>query len=669
MLGRTESRPFHWDASRALSEERNLNRTSKLQSPISREAPNIKYQSPHATIGPWSLVFLWSLGFGAWSFSTSAQTLPLPPRPANAPSGTAFIERITPLDRHERENEIFMQITSGNVPNFLRKLCPVQVTNVFKGRINRATFFVTPDYLAVGSDEDYFLTPISPNTAQRIGDVIGCSLPTRKMVNDIYAAAVVKLGPSPIPPSAAMTTVPVFSNHNAIVRAQRAEYLKDFPLGALVAGHQKDIVISAKLSDVPGNVAIYGWHRTNGAPIQPLYLGHGAKWVDYSQCTRLVQTAVTINGTNATIAQVLAHPELSSLLSDEGPLSHSRYPTNDLASASTNVTSTVAAQKRRSLANFTGFRHSNSFNERVASFSMDPEIKIQINAPSHLPIVASNNVLLIFYALPNGNTIEQTVGRTRNSGDDERYEIQHVGAQTRFIRSLLPNRSIVVVYLENDLKSWPSWRKKYGDGLIPDVINSVKQLFATNNLQVVLNSHSGGGSFIFGYLNAVKKISDDVVRITFLDSDYAYERARGHTDKLVQWLNEGSNRFLCVLAYNDAAGLLNGKPFVSAAGGAWGKSHEMQRDLAEAFNFTSRTNGNFERFSALDGRVQFILRDNPERQIFHSTQVELNGFIHSLVSGTTNESKGYEYFGERAYSKWIEGPSASNSPSRASEPQ
>jgi hypothetical protein len=205
--------------------------------------------------------------------------------------------------------------------------------------------------------------------------------------------------------------------------------------------------------------------------------------------------------------------------------------------------------------------------------------------------------------------------------------------------------------------------------MAPDIINSVKKQFATNDVQVVLNSHSGGGSFIFGYFNAIEKIPDDIVRIAFLDSDYAYNRALGHKEKLVDWLRRDANRFLCVLAYNDAAGLLNGKPFVSATGGTWGKSHEMQRDLAEAFKFTSRTNGNFERFSALDGRVQFILRDNPERKILHTTQVELNGFIHSLVSGTTNENKGYEYFGERAYSKWIESAPASNSPSQKPEPR
>src|SRR6185369_6978350 len=93
----------------------------------------------------------------------------------------------------------------------------------------------------------------------------------------------------PMTPGPTMTSIPVFSNHNAIVRAQRVEQMKVSPLGALVAGHQKDVVISAGLADAHGKVAIYGWHKTNGAPIQPLYLKHAAFWVDYSQCTRLVQ--------------------------------------------------------------------------------------------------------------------------------------------------------------------------------------------------------------------------------------------------------------------------------------------------------------------------------------------------------------------------------------------
>ena len=143
-------------------------------------------------------------------------------------------------------------------------------------------------------------------------------------------AAEVKLAPVPIPPSAAMITVPVFSNHNAIVRAQRAQQLKAHPLGALVAGHQKDVVISAKLASAPGKVAIYGWHQTNGVPIQPLYLKHIASWVDYSQCVRLVQQNMLVNGVTKTVAGILADPALAGLLSDEGAVPNPRYPTNAL---------------------------------------------------------------------------------------------------------------------------------------------------------------------------------------------------------------------------------------------------------------------------------------------------------------------------------------------------
>ena len=94
----------------------------------------------------------------------------------------------------------------------------------------------------------------------------------------------------------------------------------------------------------------------------------------------------------------------------------------------------------------------------------------------------------------------------------------------------------------------------------------------------------------------------------------------------MKWLAASGHHYLCVLAYNDAVALLNGTNFVSAAGGTWGKSHAMQRDLAEDLKFTTQTNAEFQRFAALDGRVQFILKENPEKKIFHTVQVERNGF-------------------------------------------
>jgi len=218
---------------------------------------------------------------------------------------------------------------------------------------------------------------------------------------------------------------------------------------------------------------------------------------------------------------------------------------------------------------------------------------------------------------------------------------------------LSPERAIVVVYLENNLKSWPAWRKKYGDKPIAQLVSAIRHIFSTNELKLVLTGHSGGGSFTFGWLNEVEPIPTDVERIAFLDSNYAYDNALGHKEKLSRWLRDSPNHYLCILAYNDAIALLEGKPFVSAAGGTWGRSHAMQADLAEAFKFTVQTNADFETYSALDGRVEFLLKENPERKIFHTVQVERNGFIHAMLSGTTNENKGYQYFGDRAYEKWI----------------
>ncbi|HZV34990.1 MAG TPA: hypothetical protein VFB72_10495, partial [Verrucomicrobiae bacterium] len=237
------------------------------------------------------------------------------------------------------------------------------------------------------------------------------------------------------------------------------------------------------------------------------------------------------------------------------------------------------------------------------------------------------------------------------------YEIQHIGAQTRFLRYEMTNSNLVIVYLEAAQKSWPAWRRKHADhpDLIPHIIDSIKARFADFDVRVILSGHSGGGSLIFGYLNALDKIPDDVERIAFLDSNYAYD-GKLYAQKLLQWLRASDEHYLSVLAYNDAVALLNGTNFVSASGGTWGRSHAMLADMAE-LNFTSSTNTEtgLETYTALNGCVKFLLLENPEKKIFHTVQVERNGFIQSMVSGTPLEGRGYVYFGPRAYTNWIAG--------------
>jgi len=305
-------------------------------------------------------------------------------------------------------------------------------------------------------------------------------------------------------------------------------------------------------------------------------------------------------------------------------------------------------------AGFTGFRDSPQFNERVASFTFNLDVKVHINAPMSPVFTKAKKVLLVFFTLPNGNTTEQTIGRKLQPGDYWHFDIQHIGAQTRFLREMIKDRVIVVAYLEAEMKSWPAWRKKHGDTKIPEIISTVRGIFTNNPTEIVLSGHSGGGSFIFGYMNAVEKIPDGVTRIAFLDSNYAYNTTN-HLAKLTAWLKASKQHRLCVLAYHDDIALLNGKSFVSAEGGTWGRSHAMLKDLGATFKFSNQQLGDgLEKVSALDGRIQFLLKENPEKKIFHTVQVERNGFIHAIAFGTANEGKGYEYFGDRAYVKWIQ---------------
>lgn len=577
--------------------------------------------------------------------SIFAQDFVLPPRATNAISGDEFVRKISTLDFAQREQAVVDEILTGDIPAFQRKFCPVNVTNVSDGATNIATFFAAPDYLAIGSDENYFLTPVSPETAQRIADRLDCVLPTRKMVNEIYAAAEVKLTPSPIPPNAAMTTIPIFAQINETIRMQRALALNSHPLGALVAGHKKDVVISARLATVTNKVAIYGWHQTNGIAIQPLFLGHSTAWVDYSHGIRLISKNILVNGEKKTVAEVLADPKLCGLISDEGVITNARY--------STNPPVTIPAAEKIDLPWPQKFSVNTNSGEMNREINLPDAVRILINAPTRESFSTNKPVLLIFYALPNGNTIEQTIGKKLQPGDDWHFDIQHIGAQTRFLRHEITNCNIVVAYLEAGTKSWPAWRKTHRDERIVEILDAVRRIFPTNRTEVVLVSHSGGGSLIFGYLNAVDKIPDEVKRIAFLDSDYGYD-SKLHADKLKNWLNASGKNHLCVLAYQDYLGLLNGKTFVSEPGGTWGRSHALLADLGTQFSFTSETNNGLEIYSAKDGQIKFLFKENPDHKILHTVQVERNGFIQAIVSGTTNENSGCEYLGERAYTNWIQ---------------
>ncbi len=290
-------------------------------------------------------------------------------------------------------------------------------------------------------------------------------------------------------------------------------------------------------------------------------------------------------------------------------------------------------------------------SDTIVSFTMGQDVRITIDAPVK---TETNKTILILYGLPNGSTTEQTMGKKITDSDDWHFDIQHILAQTKFIRNKLDNTTIVVAYLENSYKSWPLWKSKHPDhdSIAKQIVDTLYNLIPSQKRVIYLSGHSGGGRFIFSYLDAVSDIPSYIKRITFLDSDYGYDSS--YLLKLKSWIQKDKSHYLNVFAYNDSVALYNGKTFVSATGGTWYRSHLMLTQLSSFFKFKKTEDDSLIVFKTKDERIQFYFKTNPDKKIYHTTQVELNGFIHSVLSGTQYDSKGYRYFGKRAYNDLIE---------------
>lgn len=259
--------------------------------------------------------------------------LNIPERSEDAIGGSEFAARVTGLSIDDREKAIAKEILSGNVPSFSRKLKAIKISETINTKNYRVIVFTVCDYLAIGSEKDYLYIPLTPSTAQYLADHLGCSLPTKKMVDIIYANADIKLHPQPIPPSDKMTTVPVFYQHTDSIKQQISQIGLDRSADNIIAGHKKDVIISNKIYSTDRNydrVVIYGWHLSDNNPIQPVYNGHIAKYADYSHGIRFISNVAFVNGDSIHIAKILQNSNLSRLLSDEGVISKPYYPDSDI---------------------------------------------------------------------------------------------------------------------------------------------------------------------------------------------------------------------------------------------------------------------------------------------------------------------------------------------------
>ncbi len=299
------------------------------------------------------------------------------------------------------------------------------------------------------------------------------------------------------------------------------------------------------------------------------------------------------------------------------------------------------------------FQTSGQFREQVRVLGIEPGVTATIVAPPLRQFDAARPTLLVTYALPNGNTTAQTIGRAA-AGLDWHFDIQHIGADAPLAQAFA-DRNIVVAYLENSLHSWPAWRQRHPKESLLAILARVKETLP-GKLSLCLTGHSGGGSFVFGCLNEMDAIPREVERIAFLDSNYSFDDSHG--TKLIAWLKGDPARRLEVIAYDDRNIRLNGKLVLSPTGGTYRATNRMVQSLGKGMAIQESQQGAFIRFAGPQlerPQVEMLVHRNPQNKILHTALIgEMNGYIHALTTGTAWEHKLASLDGPRAYVAWIE---------------
>jgi len=241
---------------------------------------------------------------------------PVAPEPVSI-TGTEHALVVEPLPEDEQHRAALQALLAGHSPGFLDQLARIELRHRSDdGVLHRGTAWVTVDYLSIGTDEDHLVVPLDLPTALAVARDRGMLLPTPKLVDAIWEQADLRVAPDPMPPTERMRSMDYSLRH----RDRIAQRLPRFARGLLVAGHKKDLVLTRKLLRRRERVAIYGWHRPDGTPIQPVSTWHGASYADYSHGVRLVSEDVIVDGQPMSLYDALADPVLAWVFSAEGPL-------------------------------------------------------------------------------------------------------------------------------------------------------------------------------------------------------------------------------------------------------------------------------------------------------------------------------------------------------------
>ncbi|MBE6310306.1 MAG: hypothetical protein E7080_04555 [Bacteroidales bacterium] len=258
-------------------------------------------------------------------------------KPDASLSGREFMISIDTMEFWKREDMIVEAILSGNMPSELKQFQKIVFTTPIVDSVeilrkpHKVEMLVLPDYLSVGSDDDFVRMPMGPLAAQQIADSLNCILPTTYLVDRIAEVSEGHIDIFPFRPLGGRNMQPIVfqDSDNAIKALYKA---KGYEFGQFISGLKKEVVITYKIqsrNEMNKYEAIYGWFHPDGRIQQPLFIRHGNFYVDYSHGIRLINRTVVVDGKKLDAKAILESPTLYRLLSDEPePLKKASYAGN-----------------------------------------------------------------------------------------------------------------------------------------------------------------------------------------------------------------------------------------------------------------------------------------------------------------------------------------------------
>lgn len=242
-------------------------------------------------------------------------------------SGTEISNSLIGKSGAEREALAWGALVSDEVPSYLadKSRWPEIVVSGTDTLGNAHTLVIraAPRPIETGTDEDPFIHPMWPSTADRYANKRGSILASQKLLDDIWNFSILKLPISPPPgfkiPGPDMLDTRSWIAHNKILQDKLAGSQ------ALMSGGVKSVVSGPGLDGT--HVAIYsspfsgsGSPRPSGYP--PAYQGystiHVITHVDYSHGVRLIDREARLDGAPIDIMSIFVDPVLYTLVSDQG---------------------------------------------------------------------------------------------------------------------------------------------------------------------------------------------------------------------------------------------------------------------------------------------------------------------------------------------------------------